>query len=211
TTGDECLCSCRSRAENRLLRSTAARPCEAAQHAGVSSPHFAEVLMKTVCVAIAALGAIATVAGAGNVFAQDGAGCTHANRIINTTLRVRDLDRALKFYVEGLGMHERNRRMASKDVTELSVGYSNDARVAELMLVHNKAQSAAASAEAQSAASSAWGHIILEVKDVKATIENVAKAGGKVIRQPCPTASVPVIVAFVEDPDGHQFELVQFK
>lgn len=151
---------------------------------------------------------LVAVGNTGRVFAQDGNGGTHTNRIINTTLNVRDLDRALKFYVEGLGMHEKNRRRASKDITELSLGYG-DNRLAELMLVHNRAQSALASEEVRFPGS--WGRIILEVKDLKATLENVAKAGGKVTRQPAPNATVPVIVGGAEDPDGHPFELVQFK
>jgi lactoylglutathione lyase len=157
----------------------------------------------------AVLGVLAAFAPASAASAQDGA--PHANRLINTTLFVQDLDRAAKFYIEGLGMHERGRRQASKDVTEFSVGYSSDPRVAEVMLVYNKAQAAKAPGEAPAASSRSWGHIILEVTDLKTTLENVARAGGRVTSQPAANASVPVIVAFVEDPDGHRFELVQFK
>ena len=95
--------------------------------------------MKRMYVAIVALGAIAALGGVGSASAQSAAGGTHTNRILNMTLRVADLDRALKFYVDGLGMHERGRRQVSKDVTELTIGYSKDSSVAELMLVNSNA------------------------------------------------------------------------
>jgi lactoylglutathione lyase len=152
--------------------------------------------------------------GRGSSTPQSGAALP-SNRIINTTLNVADLDHALVFFTRGLGMHEKNRRVAGPGVTELSIGYSDEAGIPELMLVHSTRQGSGASrtesAQPPSPASADWGHVILQVKDVKTVCDRVAASGGKVIRAPAETASAPVIVAFVQDPDGHRFELVQFK
>ena len=126
------------------------------------------------------------------------------DRIINTTLNVLDLDRAIKFFTEGLGMRVKGRRAASSTVTEVSIGYSEEPGRAELMLMHNKNRSAAY-------APGEWGRIIIQVSDIAATADRVVKAGGKVVRPPTPIASAPYIVGMMEDPDGHAFEVIQPK
>jgi predicted enzyme related to lactoylglutathione lyase len=101
-------------------------------------------------------------------------------------------------------MHERGRHIPADGVTEVSIGYTNEPQRAELMLAHRRARTTAYER-------GEWGRVILEVRDVRTTVMNVARAGGKLVRPPGDVESAPVIVAVVEDPDGHQFELVQFK
>ena len=129
---------------------------------------------------------------------------TRPGRLLITALNVRDLAAALRFFIDGLGMTEQGRHVPSKDVVEVTVGYPDNPLPAGIMLIHRKTRAAPYDR-------GEWGRIILEVKDVKATAASAGLAGGKLVRPPGDVASAPVIVAVVEDPDGHQFELVQFK
>ena len=129
---------------------------------------------------------------------------TRSGRLFITTLNVRDLSAALRFFTEGLGMREQSRHVPGKGVVEVSLGYSDEPARMGLMLLHREAHTAPYER-------GDWGKVILEVKNLRATTENVTRAGGKVVRAPREVASAPVLNAMVEDPDGHTFELVQFK
>jgi catechol 2,3-dioxygenase-like lactoylglutathione lyase family enzyme len=49
-------------------------------------------------------------------------------------------------------------------------------------------------------------HVILQVQKV---VDLVKAKGGKVTREPGPVKGGKSIIAFVEDPDGYKFELIQ--
>ena len=53
-----------------------------------------------------------------------------------------------------------------------------------------------------------YGHVAIEVDDVYAAVEELRKRGGKVIRPAGPMNAGATIIAFVEDPDGYQIELL---
>ena len=55
------------------------------------------------------------------------------------------------------------------------------------------------------------GHIALEVDDVYDAAEKIRQRGGKIIREPGPMNAGTTIIAFVEDPDGYQIELIGSK
>jgi lactoylglutathione lyase len=53
-----------------------------------------------------------------------------------------------------------------------------------------------------------FGHLAIEVDDVYKAAEEIRNRGGKVIREPGPMNAGTTIIAFVEDPDGYQIELL---
>ena len=57
----------------------------------------------------------------------------------------------------------------------------------------------------------AFGHIALEVNDVYQAVEAIKKQGGKILREAGPMNAGTTIIAFVEDPDGYQIELLAAK
>ncbi|HPY42019.1 MAG TPA: VOC family protein, partial [Thiolinea sp.] len=57
----------------------------------------------------------------------------------------------------------------------------------------------------------AFGHIAIEVPDVYAACEKMRAAGGKIIREAGPMNAGTTIIAFLEDPDGYQIELIGAK
>ncbi len=126
-------------------------------------------------------------------------------RILHTMLRVGDLDRALNFYIEVLGMRELRRKdYPGGRFTNVFVGYGDEASAAVLELTHNW--------DTQTYdLGSGYGHIAIEVDDAYQACEEVKKRGGKVAREAGPMKHGATVIAFVEDPDGYKIELVQKK
>ena len=126
-------------------------------------------------------------------------------RILHTMLRVGDLDRALNFYVDVLGMRELRRKdYPGGRFTNLFVGYGDESSAAVLELTHNWDTRTYD-------LGSGYGHVAIEVDDAYQACEEVKKRGGKVTREAGPMKHGTTIIAFVEDPDGYKIELIQKK
>jgi len=126
-------------------------------------------------------------------------------RILHTMLRVGDLDRALSFYVEVLGMRELRRKdYPGGRFTNVFVGYGDEASTAVLELTHNWDTRTYD-------LGSGYGHVAIEVDDAYKACEEVKKRGGKVTREAGPMKHGTTVIAFVEDPDGYKVEFVQKK
>lgn len=54
-----------------------------------------------------------------------------------------------------------------------------------------------------------FGHIAIQVRGITALCDRLSAAGVKMPRPPRAQRHGENIVAFIEDPDGHQIELVQ--
>jgi lactoylglutathione lyase len=124
-------------------------------------------------------------------------------RILHTMLRVGDLQRAIRFYTEGLGM----RLLRSTDRPEQKyslafVGYDDESRSAVLELTYNYGVE-------RYDLGSAYGHVAVGVADVKQACERARRYGGKVTREPGPVKGGTTVIAFVEDPDGYKIEFIE--
>jgi lipid-A-disaccharide synthase len=129
---------------------------------------------------------------------------THRYRYLHTMIRVRDLDKSLKFYTDLLGMKLlRKRDYPTGKFTLAFVGYGDEADNTVLELTHNWEQ-----AEPY-ALGSAFGHLALGVPDVYKACERLGAAGVKIPRPAGPMAHGGSVIAFIEDPDGYRIELVQ--
>ncbi|MBI5618559.1 MAG: lactoylglutathione lyase [Gammaproteobacteria bacterium] len=124
-------------------------------------------------------------------------------RLMHTMLRVSDLDRALKFYCDVLGMNLLRRKDYPEGRFTLAfVGYGSETNNTVLELTHNWDTKAYE-------LGSAYGHIAIGVKDVYATCDAIKAAGGKVVREAGPMKGGTSVIAFVEDPDGYKVEIVE--
>ena len=123
-------------------------------------------------------------------------------RFMHTMLRVRDLDAALAFYCEVLGMQLLRRRDYPEGRFTLAfVGYGPEATHTVIELTHNWDTDAYE-------LGTAYGHIALGVDDVYQACEDIRARGGKVVREAGPMKGGQTVIAFVEDPDGYRIELV---
>ena len=126
-------------------------------------------------------------------------------RLLHTMLRVGDLNRSIQFYTEVLGMRLLRRQEYPKGKYTLAFigfGDENDSTVIEF--TYNWDVSEYVLGEA-------FGHISIEVDDVYVAAEKIRKQGGKVVREPGPMNAGTTVVAFFEDPDGYQIELIATK
>lgn len=124
-------------------------------------------------------------------------------RILHTMLRVGDLDRAVAFYTEVLGMKRlRLTDRPEQKYTVAFVGYDDEANTAVLELTYNYGVSSYD-------LGTAYGHVAIEVDDLRATCDGVRAKGGRVTREPGPVKGGTTVIAFVEDPDGYKIEFVE--
>jgi lactoylglutathione lyase len=117
-------------------------------------------------------------------------------------LRVGDLDRSIAFYTNVLGMQLLRRKdYPAGEFTLAFIGYGDETENTVLELTYNWGVD-------QYQLGTAFGHIALEVPDVYAACDKMRAAGGKIIREAGPMNAGTTIIAFLEDPDGYQIELI---
>ncbi|MDH5378457.1 MAG: lactoylglutathione lyase [Gammaproteobacteria bacterium] len=123
-------------------------------------------------------------------------------RLLHTMLRVGDIDRSIRFYTDILGMHLlRKKDYPEGKFTLAFVGYEDEANHTVLELTYNWDTHAYD-------LGNGFGHLAIEVNDVYAAAEKIRAQGGKIIREPGPMNAGTTLIAFVEDPDGYQIELL---
>ena len=123
-------------------------------------------------------------------------------RILHTMLRVGDLERSIAFYTNVLGMQLLRRKdYPAGEFTLAFIGYGDETDQTVLELTYNWGVD-------QYELGTAFGHIALEVPDVYAACDKMRAAGGKIIREAGPMNAGTTIIAFLEDPDGYQIELI---
>lgn len=124
-------------------------------------------------------------------------------RLLHTMLRVGDLQRAIDFYTQVLGMTLQRRSENPEYKYSLAfVGYGKNPEHAEIELTHNWGVESYDMGNA-------YGHIALGVPDVYAACEKIKASGGNVTREPGPVKGGTTVIAFVTDPDGYKIELIQ--
>jgi len=124
-------------------------------------------------------------------------------RILHTMLRVGDLDRSVRFYTEVLGMKLLRTTDRPEQKYKLAfVGYDTEERSAVLELTYNYGVE-------RYDLGSAYGHVAIQVDDIRKTCDAVRTKGGKVTREPGPVKGGTSVIAFVEDPDGYKIEFIQ--
>jgi lactoylglutathione lyase len=130
-------------------------------------------------------------------------------RYLHTMLRVRNLDRALEFYCNALGLQEVRRHAndkgrftlvflsAPEDLTLVSASRQagRDAPLVELTYNWDSEDYGEARY---------FGHLAYEVDDIYATCDRLMKAGVTINRPPRDG-----MMAFVRSPDHHSIELLQ--
>lgn len=126
-------------------------------------------------------------------------------RLLHTMLRVGNLETSIEFYTRVLGMQLLRRKdYPDGDFTLAFVGYGDEVDNTVIELTHNWGTDSYDPG-------TGFGHIAIEVDDVYTAVDEVKKLGGKVIREAGPMNAGTTIIAFVEDPDGYQIELLGSK
>ncbi len=123
-------------------------------------------------------------------------------RLLHTMLRVGSLEASIQFYTEVLGMSLlRQKEYPDGGFTLAFLGYGPESQHTALELTYNWDK-------ASYDVGNGFGHLAVEVDDVYRAAEKMKDSGGKVIREAGPMNAGSTIIAFVEDPDGYQIELI---
>ncbi len=123
-------------------------------------------------------------------------------RLLHTMLRVGDLERSIHFYTDILGMQLlRQKAYPDGKFTLAFVGYGDEKNNSVIELTHNWDTDSYD-------IGNAFGHLAIEVDDVYQATDKIREQGGKIIREAGPMNAGDTIIAFVEDPDGYQIELL---
>lgn len=123
-------------------------------------------------------------------------------RLLHTMLRTGDLDRAIAFYTEVLGMKLLRRQDYPEGKFTLAfIGYGDEADHTVIELTYNWGVS-------QYELGTAYGHIAVEVDDVYAACAAAKAKGARIVREAGPMNAGTTIIAFIADPDGYFIELI---
>ncbi|KAF8400846.1 hypothetical protein HHK36_014149 [Tetracentron sinense] len=156
-------------------------------------------------------------------------------RMLHVVYRVGDMDKTIKFYTECLGMKLLRKRDIPEErytnaflgygpedshfVVELTYNYGVDKydigtgfghfgiAVEDYMLKPNLLNITVILLAISS--SSSWAEPIQGLLLVAKTVDLVKAKGGKVTREPGPVKGGSTVIAFIEDPDGYKFELLE--
>ena len=125
-------------------------------------------------------------------------------RILHTMLRVKNLETSIEFYTNNLGMNLLRRQdFETGRFTLAFVGYGLEESDAVIELTFNWDQEVAYDI------GTGYGHIALGVPDIYSTCHQLRESGAKIIREPGPMKHGTTVIAFIEDPDGYQLELIE--
>ncbi len=124
-------------------------------------------------------------------------------RLLHTMLRVGNLQRAIDFYTQVMGMSLLRRSENPEYKYSLAfLGYGSNPQHAELELTYNWGVE-------HYELGTAYGHIALAVSDARAACDRIRAAGGQVTREAGAVKGGSTVIAFVTDPDGYKIELIE--
>jgi lactoylglutathione lyase len=126
-------------------------------------------------------------------------------RYLHTMIRVTDLDRSLKFYREALGFSVVSRQDYTKDRFTLVFLRAPGDQPGESPLIELTHNWDTASYER----GTAFGHLAYRVESIDAIQKRLLENGFDLSWGPGLTPSGKTRMAFIDDPDGYEIELLE--
>lgn len=126
------------------------------------------------------------------------------HRMLHAVYRVGDLDRTIKFYTECFGMKLlRKRDIPEEKYSNAFLGFGPEDTNFAVELTYNYGVD-------KYDIGTGFGHFAIATEDITKLVETVKASGvGKVTREPGPVKGGTTVIAFVQDPDGYMFEIIQ--
>ncbi|KAL2544944.1 putative lactoylglutathione lyase [Forsythia ovata] len=124
-------------------------------------------------------------------------------RMLHAVYRVGNLDKTIKFYTECLGMKLlRKRDIPEERYSNAFLGYGPEDSNFTVELTYNYGVD-------KYDIGTGFGHFGIAVEDVAKMVELIKTKRGKVTQEPGPVKGGNTVIAFVDDPDGYKFELIE--
>lgn len=128
---------------------------------------------------------------------------TDNRRMLHAVYRVGNLDETIEYYKKHFGMKLlRHRDVPDEKYTNAFMGYGPEDKNFALELTYNYGVDSYDIGDG-------FGHFGLAIPDVYKTVDSIKADGGKVTREAGPVKGGSSVIAFVEDPTGYKFELIQ--
>ncbi|PPR29878.1 MAG: Lactoylglutathione lyase [Alphaproteobacteria bacterium MarineAlpha9_Bin2] len=125
-------------------------------------------------------------------------------KYLHTMMRVNDLDESINFYSKMFGMQLlRKSDYPDGKFTLAFLGYGDEENNTVLELTYNWDQ------KEKYKLGNAWGHIAIGVENIYDFCEELEKNNIVITRKPGPMKHGNTVIAFLEDPNGYQIELIQ--
>ena len=125
-------------------------------------------------------------------------------KYLHTMMRVNDLDESINFYSKIFGMQLlRKSDYPDGKFTLAFLGYGDEENNTVLELTYNWDQ------KEKYKLGNAWGHIAIGVENIYDFCEELEKNNIVITRKPGPMKHGNTVIAFLEDPNGYQIELIQ--
>lgn len=125
-------------------------------------------------------------------------------RLLHTMIRVRNLDKSLMFYCDGLGMEPISRFDSEQGRFSLVfLSFTSFASGPAIELTHNWDQ------PDDYTHGNGYGHIAIGVPDIHGMCRKLEACGGVITTAPKHMVPGAPALAFVKDPDGYAVELIQ--
>lgn len=124
-------------------------------------------------------------------------------RMLHVVYRVGDMQKHIDFYTKAFGMKLlRQRDIPEEKYTNAFLGFGPETSNFAVELTYNYGVDSYDIGEA-------FGHFAIASTDVAALVEAARAAGGTVTREAGPVKGGSTIIAFVKDPTGYLWELIQ--
>jgi lactoylglutathione lyase len=124
-------------------------------------------------------------------------------QLLHTMIRVGNLDEALDFYCNKLGMKLlRKKDYPGGEFTLAFVGYGDERDHTVVELTYNWGTP-------KYEIGTGFGHLAIGVDDIFKTCADLKAKGVKVVREPGPMKHGGAVIAFIEDPTGYKIELIE--
>jgi len=123
--------------------------------------------------------------------------------LMHTMLRVRDIEKSLKFYIELLDMQV----VREKRLDDCNLYFLTDEKgVVQLELTFNDE-----TPKNGYEIGSGFGHLAFKVESMDEFTRKLSSLGYKYFYEPYKLSSTGSTIAFVKDPDGYEIELIEKK
>ncbi|XP_054786126.1 lactoylglutathione lyase GLX1-like [Prosopis cineraria] len=124
-------------------------------------------------------------------------------RLLHAVYRVGDLDRTIEFYTECFGMKLlRKRDVPEEKYSNAFLGFGPEENHFVVELTYNYGVTSYD-------IGTGFGHFAIATPDVYKMVEDIRAKGGIITREPGPVKGGTTVIAFVKDPDGYIFEIIQ--
>ncbi|KAE9602053.1 hypothetical protein Lal_00040753 [Lupinus albus] len=124
-------------------------------------------------------------------------------RFLHAVYRVGDLERTIKFYTESLGFKLlRQRDVPEEKYSNAFLGFGPEESYFAVELTYNYGVTSYDIGDG-------FVHFGIATQDVYKLVEHIRAKGGNITREPAPVEGGTTIIAFVKDPDGYTFALIQ--